>query len=86
MFLVAKALVLKKGIKPPKTHAGLINMFNLHYVHEGDFPYEKYKYLASTQAQREDADYDAFDEIVERIVKKRIKQAKEFIEEGKRFL
>ena len=32
MFLVAKALILKKGIKAPKTHAGLIHLFNLHYV------------------------------------------------------
>ena len=86
MFLVAKALVLKKGIKTPKTHAGLIHLFNLHYVHESDFSYEKYRYLAGTQAQREDADYDAFDEIDERTARKRIKQAEEFIEEGKRFL
>ena len=46
----------------------------------------KYKYLASTQAQRETADYDAIDEIDERIARKRIKQAEEFIEEAKRFI
>jgi len=86
MFLIAKALILKKGIKPPKTHAGLIHLFNLHYVKEDDFPYEKYKYLASTQAQRETADYDAIDEIDERIARKRIKQAEEFIEEAERFI
>ena len=86
MLLVAKALILKKGIKAPKTHSGLIHVFNLHYVHEGNFPYEKYKYLASTQAQREEADYDAFDEIDERIAKRRIEQTEEFIEEGKQFL
>ena len=73
MFLVAKALILKKGIKAPKTHAGLIHLFNLHYVKEDEFSYEKYKYLASTQAQRENADYDAIDEIDDRIARKRIK-------------
>ena len=86
MFLVAKALILKKGIKAPKTHAGLIQLFNLHYVKEDEFSYEKYKYLASTQAQRENADYDAIDEIDERIARKRIKQAEEFIAEAKKFL
>ena len=86
MFLVAKALILKKGIKAPKTHAGLIHLFNLHYVKEDEFSYEKYKYLESTQAQRENADYDAIDEIDERIARKRIKQAEEFIAEAKKFL
>lgn len=75
-----------KGIKAPKTHAGLIHLFNEHYVKDDDFPYEKYKYLASTQAQRENADYDAIDEIDERIARKRIKQAEEFIKEGERFI
>ena len=86
MFLVAKALILKKGIKSPKTHTGLIHLFNTHYVKEDDFPYEKYKHLASTQAQRETADYDAIDEIDERIARKRIKQSEEFIKEAKRFI
>lgn len=86
MFLVAKALILKKGIGAPKTHAGLIHLFNLHYVKEDEFSYGKYKYLASTQAQRENADYDAIDEIDERIARKRIKQAEEFIAEAKKFL
>lgn len=86
MFLVAKALVLKKGIKAPKTHNGLLYLFKVHYVEEEDFSYEKYVYLADTQSQREDADYDAFDEIDERIARKRIKQAEGFINEAERFL
>ena len=85
MFLVAKALVLKKGFKSPKTHAGLIHLFNENYVKDDEFPYEKYRYLASTQAQRETADYDAIDEIDRRIARKRIKQAEEFIKEGEKF-
>lgn len=55
-------------------------------VEEDDFSYEKYVYLADTQSQREDADYDAFDEIDERIARKRIKQAEEFVNEAERFL
>jgi hypothetical protein len=86
MFLVAKALILKKGVKAPKTHNGLIYLFKLHYVEQDDFSYEKYVYLADTQSDREDADYDAFDELDERIARKRIKQAEEFIAEAERFI
>jgi hypothetical protein len=42
--------------------------------------------LADTQSDREDADYDAFDELDERIARKRIKQAEEFIVEAERFI
>ena len=86
MFLVAKALILKKGVKAPKTHNGLINLFKVHYIEQDDFSYEKYVYLADTQSDREDADYDAFDELDERIARKRIKQAEEFIVEAERFI
>ncbi|MBR1610239.1 MAG: HEPN domain-containing protein, partial [Methanobrevibacter sp.] len=34
MFLVAKALILKKGVKAPKTHTGLINLFKVHYIEQ----------------------------------------------------
>ena len=42
--------------------------------------------LADTQSDREDADYDAFDELDERIARKRIKQVEEFIVEAERFI
>ena len=86
MFLVAKALILKKGVKAPKTHNGLIYLFKVNYIDQDDFSYEKYVYLADTQSDREDADYDAFDELDERIARKRIKQAEEFIAEAERFI
>lgn len=86
MFLVAKALILKKGVKAPKTHNWLIYLFKLHYVEQDDFSYEKYVYLADAQSDREDADYDAFDELDERIARKIIKQAEEFIDETEKFI
>ena len=85
MFLVAKVLVLKKGIKTPKTHAGLIHLFNLYYVHESDFSYEKYRYLAGTQAQREDAGYDAFDESMKGLQEKELNKQKNSLKTGKDF-
>lgn len=42
--------------------------------------------ISHLQAQRETADYDAIDELDERIARKRIKQAEEFIKEGKKFI
>ena len=86
MFLVAKALISKKTIKAPKTHNGLIYLFKLHFVEQDNFSYEKFVYLADTQSDHEDADYDAFDELDERISRKRIKQAEEFIKEAEKFI
>ena len=63
MFLCAKALLIKKECNAPKTHHGLIQLFSLKYVHEDEFRYNVYKYLANAQSDREDADYSAIDSI-----------------------
>lgn len=86
MYLCAKALLIEKECDIPKTHQGLIKLFSLKWVHEDNFKYNTYKYLANTQSDREHADYDAHDLISETIAKKRIKQAEEFIIETKRVL
>lgn len=75
MFLCAKTLLIKKECNIPKTHTGLIQLFSLKYVHEDEFNYNIYKYLANTQSNREDADYAAIDSIGEKLAEKRIKQA-----------
>lgn len=59
MYLCAKALLIIKGCDIPKTHQGLIKLFSLKWVREGDFKYNVYKYLANTQSDRQHADYDA---------------------------
>ena len=56
MFLCAKALLIKKECNVPKTHQGLIQLFSLKYVHEDEFRYNVYKYLANAQSDREDAE------------------------------
>ena len=86
MYLCAKALLLQKGCDIPRTHQGLIKLFSLKWVHEDDFKYNTYKYLANTQSDREHADYDARDLITKNIAKNRIRQANEFINETKRVL
>ncbi|WP_296891099.1 HEPN domain-containing protein [uncultured Methanobrevibacter sp.] len=86
MYLCAKALLIKKDCDIPKTHNGLIQLFSLKYVHEDDFKYNVYKYLANAQSNREDADYSAIDDIDEDLAKKRIVEAKDFLKETKKFL
>lgn len=83
---MSKALLVKKNCNIPKTHRGLIKLFSLKYVHEDDFNYNTYNYLASYQSERESADYGAKDNIDERIAKRRIDHAEEFLNETKKFL
>lgn len=83
MFLCAKALLLKKNCKIPKSHQGLIQLFSLKYVKEDDFRYNVYKYLANAQSDRENADYD---DIGQKLAKKRIVEAEEFLKETNRFI
>ena len=85
MFLMAKALLKKKGLDA-KTHNGLISLFSLKYVFEGDFDSKIYSFLASGQSIREDADYSAFDLINQEIAEELILQAEEFSRESERFL
>ena len=86
MFLCAKALLVKKNCEIPKTHQGLIQLFSLKYVHEDEFKYNIYNHLASSQSERESADYGAKDNIDEKIAQRRINHAEEFLNETKKFL
>ena len=86
MFLCAKALLVKKECNIPKTHQGLIQLFSLKYVHEDEFKYNTYNYLASSQSERESADYGAKDGIDEKIAQRRFNHAEEFLVETKKFL
>ena len=45
-----------------------------------------YKYLANAQSDRENADYDAIDDIGQKLAKKRIVEAEEFLKETNRFI
>lgn len=85
MFLMAKALLKKKGIDS-KTHHGVISLFSLKYVFEGDFNHRAYSNLAAGQSIREDADYSASDFITQEITEELISQAEEFIGESEKFL
>lgn len=85
MFITAKALLISKNSRS-KSHNGLISEFGLHFVKEDEFSNEIFKYLSRTQSLREEADYDAFDDITESIAHLKINQAEEFIDESKKFI
>ena len=85
MFLMAKALLKKKGLDA-KTHEGVINLFSLKYVHEEKFNHDTYASFAAAQSKREDADYNAVDYITQEIAEELILQAEEFISEAEKFL
>lgn len=82
MFITAKALLISKNSRP-KSHNGLISEFGLHFVKEDTFNSETFKYLSRTQSLREEANYDAFDDITESIARLKINQAEEFMKESK---
>ena len=83
---MCQGIIGKKELQHSKDPRGLIKLFSLKYVHEDDFNYNTYNYLASSQSERESADYGAKDNIDERIAKRRIDHAEEFLNETKKFL
>ena len=85
MLLVSKALLIQNGITPTKHH-GIIEKFGEIIVHKGEFNINIYKYLTQTEALRQQVDYEAIDDISEKIAKNKIKQAEEYIKEAKKFL
>lgn len=52
MFLTSKALLFKKDIIA-KTHVGLINMIQIHYVETGELDSKIHSSFANTQTLRE---------------------------------
>lgn len=58
----------------------MFQLFSLKYVYEDEFKYNVYKYLANSQLNREDADYEAIDEIGY----EKNHETEEFIKESKK--
>lgn len=85
MLLVSKGLLIKIDIKPNKHH-GIIKEFGKTYVHQRSFDKKIYSYLTKTQSLRNQSDYEATDDITEKIAKRKIEEAEEYIKEAKKFL
>ena len=85
MYCVAKALLLKKGIAP-KTHAGTINMIQVHYVETGELDSNLHSSFSNAQTLREQVDYDATDDISHHVAREKRNVCGEFIKSAKEIL
>ena len=85
MYCVAKALLLKKGIAP-KTHAGTINMIQVHYVETGELDSKIHSSFSNAQTLREQVDYDATDDISQYVAREKRNVCGEFIKKAKEIL
>ncbi|MDO5850615.1 MAG: HEPN domain-containing protein [Methanobacteriaceae archaeon] len=85
MLLVAKALLINKGIRP-KTHRGIMHLFSKEFIKDGDFDPILGKKFLRTQSLREKADYEIIVDIDERIAKEKLNQCKLFIKEAEKFI
>jgi len=81
MFSATKALLALKELDA-RTHAGVILLFNQHFVKNGIFPKELSKLLPKAKNIREDADYRDFVEISKQDAEHQIKNAERFINQA----
>lgn len=77
-FEAATGALLSKGIIT-KTHAGLIQLFSLHFVKERKIEVDLVKMFKEIERWREEADYEARRKFTEKEVRDAIEFAKEFI-------
>ena len=69
-----------------KTHAGLINLFNQHFVHTGIFPVELRRELVDAKELRESGDYDTEYEENEADAQSVLKDAESFVQKVQAYL
>ena len=79
-FEAATGALLSEGIIT-KTHAGLLQLFSLHFVKERKIGVNLVKMFKEIERWREEADYEALRKFTKSEVRDAIKFAKEFIKE-----
>ena len=84
MFLVSKALLLKKGIEVKK-HQGAIDLFAKEYVNNENFSLDLFKSFAKAKTLREDSDYGFEPEIDENVDLKQIEIAEQSMDGANKF-
>ena len=85
MFHAASILLMLKGIES-HTHSALVSMFGLHLVRSGEIEKRFGKMLSDTRELRENSDYGVSFEATEEEARLALKNAKEFLEEIKKYL
>lgn len=83
MFSAAKALLALKELDA-RRHAGVILLFNQHFVKNGVFTKDLSKLLPKAKDIREDADYGDFVEISKQDAEHQIKNAERFINQAEK--
>ena len=79
MLYAARALLSTKAINP-KTHKGVLSELAKEYVKTGELDPSTFELLASSQEDREDADYGLLANMTEKEAKRVAKGAETFIE------
>lgn len=85
MYYASRALLLPRGIHP-KTHKGVITEIWKNFAETGLIDKDVFKAIASSQTEREEADYGIYTTFSEEEAKKVIDDAQIFIEKCKQIL
>ena len=85
VYHVAQALLLTEGQRA-ETHKGVVTLFGLLFVKTGKFSRNMGKHLANLKDDRESGDYEVFSFIDKETAETAVKEAKEFISAGKKYL
>lgn len=85
VFHCAQALLLSIGVKAI-SHAGVRQLFGLHFIKKGVLDKKLGKYLKNLKDERENGDYGIFTLIDREDAQKAIAEAKEFIEGTESYL
>lgn len=85
MFHATRALLTIKKVDSKK-HSGLIRMFNISFINNGDIPKEYFKYLSSAFNTRMQSDYHDFFIASKQDSEEQIQDAEKFLEMVKNYL
>lgn len=85
VYHMTQALLLTEGEKA-ETHKGVVALFGLLFVKTGKFSRNLGKYLANLKDDSESGDYEVFSYIDRETAETAIKEAEEFLKEGKAYL
>ena len=77
-FHGARALLITRGLES-KTHRGVIQLFNLHFVKDGPFPGEVANHLSHLETYRELSDYTAIAQFTKDQAREELARAEAFI-------
>ena len=79
MFYSANAAILKVGVKPPKTHQGVLSLFSRYYVKTGKIDGKFSKYLKDASDIRQISSYNVLAKISGKDAAIILNNAKEFV-------